>query len=94
MVLVTRIKGSSGSRLMPCSEAGILTESAICRLLADIERLLKSNCTVSEITEERDCWYFIENTDRVIISRCSLTYVPDEAKTAYLCRVKRLFGAE
>ena len=84
MVLITRIKGSEGRRLVPC---GVLSAQAKQRLLADVDRLMEENYALSAVTAGKDSWYVIEGEDRIIFSNCEIAFVPEGAKPAYRRRV-------
>lgn len=88
MVLITRIRGSAGKRLIPCSDAvSALPRQARNKLLADVDRLLEKNYAVLAATDDKGSRYLLEGDDRVIFSACELAYVPDQAKKAYRNRV-------
>lgn len=88
MVLITRIKGSEGHRLVPYSEyTTMLSEQARKNLLSDVDRLLEKNQALISVTKNKNSWHVIEGKDRIILSRCELAYASDEAKPAFRRRV-------
>ena len=88
MVLITRIKGSEGHRLLPYDgHVSGLPVEARRRLLADADRLLEGNQAVSAIAGGIDSWNLLEGEERIVLSRCEIAFVPDGAKAAYRSRV-------
>ena len=88
MVLITRIKGSEGHRLIPYSEYGTgLSVQTRKNLLADVERLMDANYALLAVTEDKNTWYIIEDEESVIFPYCKTAFVPDNAKPAYRRRV-------
>jgi len=88
MVLVTRVKGSEGRRLLPYEgPVSALPVQARQRILADVDRLLEENSAISAVAEGKDWWNVIEGEGSIIFSRCEIAFVPDAAKAAYRSRV-------
>lgn len=92
MVLITRVKGSDGQRLVPCGTVNTLSETVRRRLLDDAERLMEKGYAVAALTGDSSAWYVLEDRSAVIFSRCELACVTDEAKPAYRRRVLDILG--
>ncbi len=90
MVLITRVKGSEGHRLLPFEgPVSTLPEHTRQRILADVDRLLEENSAISAVAEGKDWWNVIEGEGSIIFSRCEIAFVPDAAKAVYRSRVLR-----
>ena len=91
MVLITRVKGSEGRRLLPYEgPVSALPVQARQRILADVDRLLEENSAISAVAEGKDWWNVIEGEGSIIFSRCEIAFVPDAAKAAYRSRVLKM----
>ena len=88
MVMITRIRGSHGRRLIPYREHGMgLSAQTRKNLLADVTRLLDENRALLAVTKDKDTWYILEGGERILFSCCEIAFVPDNAKAAYRSRV-------
>ena len=95
MVLITRITGSEGHRLVPYSEYGTgISEQTRKNLLADVDRLMDANYALMAVTGDKDTWYIIEGKEQVVFSYCNTAFVPDNAKPAYRRRVLEALGLQ
>ena len=93
MVLITRIWGNEGQRLIPYQEyPTALSAGARQQLLADVDRLLVENYALLAVTKEKEAWHILEGEGRIVFSHCELAFVPDEAKPAYRSRVLEALG--
>ena len=98
MLLITRIPGSKGRRLVPCSQLGAfgsdVPTEAKRQLMRDVDRLMEHDLACSAITEQFDAWYILEDEPRIIIANWQLAHLPQAAKSAYRSRVVKLLGID
>ena len=92
-VLITRIKGTDTSALIPYEQASsTISVEAKQKLLADVEKLAEKNLANTAFYDYRN-WYYLPNEDKIVISNWSqLAFVPENAKPAYGKQISEMCG--